>query len=56
MKSFLADEEVYTERYNICKQCPKFNKYLGICKACGCIMRVKTKLPGMKCPEGQWKR
>ena len=47
------------EKYTICKEC----KYYGLsplrmlrdrCDKCGCFMRIKTKIPGFKCPIGKW--
>lgn len=53
---FLEDEEVYVARLNTCKKCENFNKYIGTCKLCGCVMRIKTKLPGQKCPDNRWEK
>tara|TARA_R100001129_G_C5257013_1_gene230008 strand:+ start:36 stop:374 length:339 start_codon:yes stop_codon:yes gene_type:complete len=52
-------------RLMICKMCPQVNKVkaLGyICgklaqptdKTCGCILKLKTKLKGQRCPQGKW--
>jgi len=41
------------ERLAICKGCEYYGKY-GICGKCRCVMAVKTRLPGMKCPVGKW--
>lgn len=46
--------EVSQKRLDICKECPRFIKTTTQCKECGCIMRLKTKLPNASCPLGKW--
>ena len=41
----------YQDRYDICKKCPKFNKFWKTCKLCGCFMPLKTKLRWVECPD-----
>jgi rRNA maturation protein Nop10 len=40
-------------RMDVCKGCPKFT-ITGQCRACGCFMAAKTKLPNAYCPIGKW--
>lgn len=46
--------EIATERFSICKSCPQYIKSTTQCKECGCIMKLKTKLPNASCPIGKW--
>jgi hypothetical protein len=41
-------------RYAICKACPELLKLFRTCRACGCFMPGKVKLPQAKCPRGNW--
>lgn len=52
---FLVSAELAAERYETCKQCKHFNQWIGQCKLCGCVMRIKTKLQGQMCPDNRWK-
>lgn len=47
-------ENIQKNRFDICKECPRFSKNLGICKECGCFMKEKTKLPNAFCPLHKW--
>jgi hypothetical protein len=46
--------EISEQRLSICKECPKFIFSTSQCKECGCIMKLKTKLPNASCPLGKW--
>lgn len=48
----IVAKEVSSSRMQTCKQCPHFMK--GICKKCGCVMRLKVKIEMAKCPIGKW--
>lgn len=39
------------KRMDICKACPHFWKITRQCSICKCFMVVKTKIPGVKCPD-----
>jgi|TARA_R100001530_G_scaffold9647_2_gene9739 hypothetical protein len=41
------------DRWNICKDCPSLMSF-NRCKECGCFMKIKTKIPTMKCPLDKW--
>lgn len=47
------------ERAAICAKCehqrllPKVN--LRQCAACGCLIALKTAVPGARCPKGKWR-
>ena len=45
-------KKYFDERYNICKTCP--NNLNGICKLCGCIIKMKTMSEDSECPDGKW--
>ena len=36
------------KRLNICQSCDAYSN--GICKVCGCVMRLKVKLKNQSCP------
>lgn len=44
----------YARRLSICNTCPLLMKRAGMCRSCGCVMRVKAALPSMECPMGKW--
>ncbi len=46
----------YTDRLAICKSCPYMKKKLtgSYCELCGCIIKIKAKMPDEKCPVGKW--
>jgi hypothetical protein len=41
-------------RMEICNSCEHLIKLTTQCKKCGCIMKIKTKLPKATCPIGKW--
>ena len=43
-----------SDRYDTCKSCDRFNKYLKTCKECGCFMPLKVKLKNAYCPINKW--
>jgi hypothetical protein len=49
-----VETEVAEKRLSICEGCTKFIKLSTQCKECGCIMKMKTKLPNASCPLGKW--
>lgn len=50
----IDNEDVVKERFNICKKCPELIAITNQCKKCGCLMNLKIKLEGAKCPVGKW--
>tara|TARA_Y100000310_G_scaffold281980_1_gene302879 strand:+ start:869 stop:1090 length:222 start_codon:yes stop_codon:yes gene_type:complete len=47
------DGDVLQGRWDACNGCEFLtDKYR--CKKCGCPMRLKTRVAGMKCPIGKW--
>lgn len=48
----IANTSLY--RMSICERCDRFDKESKRCKECGCFMRMKVKIPDMKCPIGKW--
>jgi hypothetical protein len=55
-EELLVSDEVAQKRMEVCKGCPHFVITLGQprCNECSCLMALKTKLAGMKCPLHKW--
>ena len=49
-----VETEIAETRLDICRGCDKFIKSTSQCKECGCIMKLKTKLPNASCPLHTW--
>ena len=49
-----VEQDIAKERLGICNGCERFIKSTTQCKECGCIMKLKTKLPNASCPLGKW--
>lgn len=47
-------EDIYSERFDICKSCDRFNKKTGICGECHCFMKLKCAIDFAFCPLGKW--
>lgn len=47
-------EKVWKERYSACESCEFFAKKVGVCKKCGCFMKVKASMAHSFCPVGKW--
>ena len=45
-----VSEEEFTRRIEICKACEHFI-YGTTCRQCGCVIQIKAKLTGAKCPN-----
>ena len=63
IRDFIKNTSTYKskKRLNICNQC-EFNN-IGICKQCGCIIKIKVKVDFLEdengitidgCPERKW--
>lgn len=57
----LQERKVYSvdfavKRYEICKQCDRFNKKFLFCEECKCFMPVKVRLKQVSCPLQKWLR
>jgi len=48
----LVDEATHARRFGKCRQCVWYSA--PACTKCWCVIRVKSKLAGMKCPIGLW--
>ncbi len=46
--------ETANKRLSICRSCTRYISFTSMCKECGCIMPIKTKLPHAYCPIGKW--
>ena len=42
------------ERLAICETCQQLQLPLWRCRVCGCLMQLKARVPGTKCPLGKW--
>lgn len=47
-------EEVYDNRYEICKNCEFFIKVTKQCNKCMCFMKLKCAYSHAYCPENKW--
>jgi hypothetical protein len=54
-KGFIP-EYVKEERLKICHSCEDLIKLTGMCKHCGCIMKLKTTLAEANCPKAKWRK
>lgn len=52
---FSLDSLKLRRRLAICRENPCFDKTFGRCKACGCFMRLKGRIPSARCPRGYWR-
>lgn len=48
----LVDDDVRTNRWNICQMCPRLQN--DRCLECGCFMKVKVAFITSKCPLEKW--
>lgn len=49
-----ASPEVYLHRINTCKNCSLLDN--KTCRACGCLVALKARLPLEKCPLNYWEK
>lgn len=49
-----VSEDIYSNRYEICKSCEFFIKPTKQCNKCMCFMKVKCAMSWAHCPEGKW--
>jgi hypothetical protein len=49
-----VETEIAETRLDICRGCDRFIKSTSQCKECGCIMKLKAKLPNASCPLHKW--
>jgi|688.fasta_scaffold417857_3 hypothetical protein len=50
-----VSKEIADYRLSFCQK-PCEHNINGICKRCGCVIRVKVRLEIAECPIGLWKR
>ncbi|OJX57674.1 MAG: hypothetical protein BGO89_06800 [Candidatus Kapaibacterium thiocyanatum] len=50
----MTDTDASHERLVICMACPDLNALSARCRRCGCPVRLKTRDPQERCPEGHW--
>ncbi len=46
--------DLAAKRMAICQTCDYYQRKYSRCMKCGCILPVKTRIPGMKCPISKW--
>lgn len=51
-----VESDIFEERMSICRACPRFISATTQCLECGCIMKLKTKLPNAECPLHKWEQ
>ena len=49
---FISNDEA-ERRFDHCRECPFLN-FNNQCRKCGCMMNIKVKIKGAKCPIGIW--
>lgn len=50
-----ADKRLHQQRLSICAGCPERRSgVLDICRRCGCILVLKTRVKTQHCPMGKW--
>lgn len=49
-----AEEAVYEERLNICKECELL--FQGMCRSCGCYVELRAAVAHNACPHKKWQR
>jgi len=47
-------KHIAEKRLNVCKMCDEYIAFTSMCRKCGCILPLKTKLLNEKCPLGKW--
>ena len=50
-KDMLVAKEVAAGRLAICQTCPHYLKAIKVCRICGCVMPLKTKLKSSRCAD-----
>lgn len=53
---FTANNELFTQRINICEKCDYFSRatLAPRCLECGCFLDAKARLKDSECPIGKW--
>jgi hypothetical protein len=52
---FLVNKETNSQdRLAICKTCPELITPINVCKQCGCLMNIKTRIFTSACPLNKW--
>jgi len=51
---FFVTDEVYRQRYSICKSCDRFSEVRNECEECGCYVPAKAKIILDSCPLKKW--
>ena len=52
----MVPPDVYSERMETCNACHLWERARGVCKGCGCFMRIKARAGHNACPLGRWGR
>jgi hypothetical protein len=52
---FLLNKENQSQsRFSICQECDQLLPIVNMCKQCGCLMNIKTRIYSSKCPLEKW--
>jgi hypothetical protein len=47
----IVAKEIAEKRIAICRQCPHYLKSIKVCRICGCVMPIKTRLKEVECAD-----
>ena len=53
-KSLFVSDDVFDQRIEICRECPKFVKDNFMCLECGCPLQQKARMILDACPLEKW--
>lgn len=53
-ESLIVSDEIYNDRLETCKSCPKYDKEQSRCYECGCFLLAKAKFILEDCPLNKW--
>lgn len=52
---FLLDKENQSQtRLDICRGCDQLLPIVNMCRQCGCLMNIKTRIYSATCPINKW--
>lgn len=52
----MASPQLIGRRKEVCRSCTHMTRPLNVmtCSLCGCVISLKTRFVGTRCPAGQW--
>jgi len=51
---YVDKEQNSQQRLNICRDCDQLIPVVSICRQCGCLMKIKTRIYSSSCPLAKW--